>query len=100
MQASPLLLGLFLSPVTLVMTPSSTVMLRPQPTPQKPQIVLACLVSTAVVANSLTPLPHYRRGSHSKTVSLYDTRFFCCYTPHYTATCDLRPWWARYCCTS
>jgi hypothetical protein len=48
MQASPLLLGLFLSPVTLVMTPSSTVMARPQPTPQKPQIVLACLVSTAV----------------------------------------------------
>jgi hypothetical protein len=48
MQASPLLLGLFLSPVTLVMTPSSTVMARPQPTPQKPQIVLACLVSTAI----------------------------------------------------
>jgi hypothetical protein len=41
------------------MTPSSTVMLRPQPTPQKPQIVLASLVSTAIsaaVTNSLTPL--------------------------------------------
>src|SRR5919112_4922296 len=60
MQASPLLLGFSLSPATLVMTPSSVVMLRPQPTPQKPQIVLACLRSTSfsiVVVTPITPLP-------------------------------------------
>src|SRR5829696_5901546 len=60
MQASPLLLGFSLSPATLVMIPSSTVMLRPQPTPQKPQIVLSCLRFTSVsivVVTPITPLP-------------------------------------------
>src|SRR5215218_2209064 len=41
MQASPLLLGFSLSPATLVMTPSSTLTDNPQPTPQKPQIVVS-----------------------------------------------------------
>src|SRR5215211_8625020 len=63
MQASPLLDGFSLSPATLVMIPSSTVMLRPQPTPQKPQIVLACLRLTSVsivVVTPVTPLPDIR----------------------------------------
>src|SRR5918997_590236 len=41
MQASPLLDGFSLSPATLVMTPSSTLTDNPQPTPQKPQIVVS-----------------------------------------------------------
>src|SRR5215213_3687844 len=39
MHASPLLDGFSFSPVTFWMTPSSIFRVRPQPTPQKPQIV-------------------------------------------------------------
>src|SRR5215217_8982527 len=40
MHASPLLDGFSFSPVTFWMTPSSILRVRPQPTPQKPQIVV------------------------------------------------------------
>src|SRR5215213_1910242 len=41
MQASPLLLGFSLWPATFWITPSSTLMDNPQPTPQKPQMVVS-----------------------------------------------------------
>jgi hypothetical protein len=100
MQASPLLLGLFSSPVTLLMTPFSTVTLRPQPTPQKPQIVLVRLVSTAisaVVANSLTPFVRYYRGSHDTIASLFETKSFRYYNLAFYVACDFCLWWIRHC---
>src|SRR5918998_2665603 len=74
MHASPLLLKAALSPLTLLMTPSSMVTVSPQPTPQKLQTVSTSLepfflpfegVSfvRVVVANTLTPLLYTDRTS-------------------------------------
>src|SRR5215213_1322450 len=66
MHASPLLDRFSFSPVTFWMTPFSTFRVRPQPTPQKPQIVFTSRAPLALpfsetfsiaVAIRLTPFP-------------------------------------------